>query len=535
MKKNYLFLLSALLGASVLLSSCSDSDDNSSVINDENVVKNDNEAFALVNGAFQPFQKNGSIWTELSDVATEYGSSYFGNEDDDVIRTARLTYDQTNNYPVKMWYNGYWAIGIVNDAIEKISVSTKVSDAAKKEAIARAKFIRGLAYSYLVLYFGEVPLRLTANDANTTRVAIDDVYNQVIADLTAAEADLPSKTSTPVTISRGAAQALLARVYLQWASNPLSLEQVEAIKSSKTDPAASYDTNKLQKALEYALKVIDSGNYDLVSNFENIFGRANESRAPEHIFTIHHDGDGIDIMGNHQSHCAWTYPFDTEKVSHIHPISTFDEWPDDDPRKAFSIVTSIKDPETGITYSYLPPETLPVFGKGVDRSYPNAEYETILLNDVDQIEIRYAEVLLEAAEALVFLNRADEAKPLINKVRERAYGDKSHDLETVTLEDIQNEWQYEFVYERKHWQNLVRWRTLISTLKSVTKNELYKDLYAVEGTITPDGKKVSGHAARSHSILHSKYENAIGKLYRYPIPNGVEGEDLGVRPQNPGY
>ena len=182
----------------------------------------------------------------------------------------------------------------------------------------------------------------------------------------------------------------------------------------------------------------------------------------------------------------------------------------------------------------MPPETLPVFGKGVDRSYTNAEWETIEKNDVDQIEIRYAEVLLNAAEALVRLHRHGDAKALVNQLRERAFGNSSHNYDVVNIEEVQAEWGYEFLYERKHWQNLVRWGKLISTLKTVSNNPLYNDIYATEGNVTPDGT-VSSYVARTHSILKSKYENANGHLYRYPIPVGLEGEDLGVRPQNPGY
>lgn len=535
-KKSFILLVVALTGAATLLSSCSDSNDEnkSNVIDDQSVIQSDEEAYALVSGAYQRFQGLCSTFTELSDVATEYGSSYLGNEDDAAIRIARLSYDETDDYPVWAWDDFYGAIGTANDAIDKISASTKVSASAKTEAIGRAKFVRGLAYSYLVLYFGEVPIRLSTDDASTTRQSIDAVYTQIVTDLTEAEAALPATTSSPVLPTKAAAQALLSRVYLQWASNPLSQSQVEAIASLKTDPAISNNTERLQQALTYAQKVLDNSSYGLVTKFENIFGRANESRLPEHIFTFQHDGDGIDALGNHQYHCAWTYPFQTDKVSHIHPISTFDEWPNDDPRKAFSVITSITDPKSGTTYSYLPPETLPVFGKGVDRSYTNAEWETIEKNDVDQIEIRYAEVVLIAAEALVQLHRHGEAKELVNQLRRRAWGDDSHALDYVGLEEVQAEWGYEFLYEHKHWQNLVRWGKLISTLQSVRNNSLFAEENATEGNVTTRGT-VSSYAVRSYSILHSKYENANGHLYRYPIPVGLEGEDLGVRPQNPGY
>lgn len=545
MKRQFLIPIVALslTAGATLLTSCSSDDDNDGstpdIIDDENVVQSDDEAFALVAGGFGAYQDLSSTFTELSEGATDYGSSYLGSEDDSAIRIVSLDLDETNDYPTWLWEDLYWSIGTVNDAIDKISASTKVSASAKREAIARAKFIRALDYSFLVVYFGEVPLRLSVDDESTERASIDDVYAQIVKDLTEAEADLPATTSTPVNPSKGAANALLARVYLQWASNPLSAAQIAAIATSKTDPAVTYNQQRLQAAVTAASKVIDSGSYSLVSNFANLFGRANESRAPEHIFTIQQDGDGIDVMGNHQYHCAWTFPFQeaTGQVSHIHPIHTFDAWSDNDPRKAFSIVTHITDPKTGQEHTLLPPVTLPVYGKGVDRSYTNSVYETIETNDVDQIQIRYAEVLLIKAEALVLLNNGtgnNEALSLVNQLRERAYGNNQHNLSSLTLADVQREWEYEFVYEQKHWQNLVRWGKLIETVQGVSSFQHFDDSYAVAGQVGADGSVVNALFARTHKILHAKYDNISGKNYRFPIPLREDGSGLEVE-QNPGY
>ena len=544
--KKYLFPLAALaLGLSAsLFTACSDDNDNEGgstpdIIDDESVVQTDEEAFALVAGAFGAYQDLSSTFTELSEGATDYGSTYLGSEDDSGIRIVSLDLDETNDYPTWAWEDLYWSIGTANDAIDKIGASTKVSAAARSEAIARAKFVRALDYSLLVVYFGEVPLRLTVDDESTDRASIDAVYAQIVKDLTEAEADLPETTSTPVNPSKGAARALLARVYLQWAGNPLTAEQLTAIAASKTDPQVTYNAERLQLAIDAADRVINSGHYSLLPVYGNNWGRANESRGPEHIFTIQQDGDGIDVMGNHQYHCAWTFPFQEEngQVSHIHPIHTFDAWPDDDPRKAFSVLTELTDPKTGVVHHFLPPVTLPVYGKGVDRSYENSLYETIERNDVDQVQIRYAEVLLIKAEALYHLNNGrhnDEAIALVNQLRERAYGDTDHDLHHLTLADIQNEWTYEFVYEQKHWQNLVRWGALISTVQGVSRFQHFDDSYAVAGGTGADGSTVNALFARTHKILHAKYDNVSGRNYRFPIPLREDGSGLEVE-QNPGY
>lgn len=536
MKKINLFAATALLGIGALFSSCSDSDDNT-YINNNDLSNSDQSAYALVAAGYLGLTDQSSAFTELEEGATDYGSSYLGAESDAAEKAVVLDIDEGNDYVVWAWDDYYWSIGSANTAIETIEASDSISPAVKVDAIGRAKFIRGLAYSKLVELFGEVPLRLTTAEANVTeRSSIDAVYTQIVKDLTDAEAALPEKTSSTVVPSKGAADALLARVYLQWASNPLTQQQVDAIKDSKTDPAPSWNADRLRLAIQYADKVIDSGDYSLLNDFTKNWGIANENTGTEHIYTVQHDGDGIDAtLGNHQYHCAWTYPFQEKtNESHIHPLSTFTDWDNSDPRKAWSIVDSIVDPRDNSIHLYRLPQNLPVYGKGVDRSTPTSVYETITKNNVDRIEIRYAEVLLDKAEALVELGQGQEAAKYINEIRERAYGNSDHDLTTATLKDVQDEWLHEFVYEQNHWRNLTRWKNLISTVQGVKNFEIFKDEYATVGNIV-NGQPVSEIVARNHNFAVRKYNAISGRNYRFPIPLGLEGQDLGVTPQNPGY
>jgi hypothetical protein len=536
MKKNFIF--SALAAAALTLgfASCSSNDDEENVISDDDVVKTQDDVYALINGAYRPYQTLSSTFTSMVDTPTELGTSYLGNEEDDVTKMVELKYDKTSSYSKKTFNALYQGIGIVNDAIEKTQASKSLTDAQKAEPIARAKFSRGLFYSWLVVLWGEVPLRLSTADVSTERQSIDVVYTQIVKDLTEAAEDLPVRPAAPYYPSKGAAYALLTRVYLQWASNPLSLKEVEAIKTSRTDPApTAWNTERLNKVVEYANKVDQLGVYSLQPNFGDLFGIANESKGPEQIFTIYHEGDGIDQQGNHQNHCAWTYPFqETTEVIHIQPIHTFTNWPDDDPRKAFSIVTEITDPRDGSVHSYLPPVNLPVYGKGVDRSTQSAVYTTEQYNYVDRIELRYAEVLLNKAEALVQLGRNTEAAAPLKLIRERGFGDSNHNIAAPTLSDIQKEWEYEFVYEQRHWQNLTRWKNLIATVLTVKDFQHFDDSYATVGAIGADGNEVNTFFARIHRFLKSKYNNINGHFYRFPIPFGSNNEDLGID-QNPGY
>jgi hypothetical protein len=346
----------------------------------------------------------------------------------------------------------------------------------------------------------------------------------------------------------------LARIYLAWGNNPLSQDQVAAIAAGTTDPQVSYNNERLELAVKYADKVINSGNYELLPDFRKNWGLANESKGKEQIFTIFHQGDGMDEQGNHQAHCASHAPYNEDEPAHIQPAHTYDWWPNDDPRKAFSILDTVR--EKNAVYSlaangdkiyrdsihyYRWPHQLPHNGKGVDHSYTNAEYLTQTKNDVDRIEIRYAEVLLTKAEALVQLGKNNaEATSLINKIRTRGFdGSTAHNYASVTLQNIQDEWEYEFQYEQHRWLNLTRWKNLISTVKTLVPTyTYYDDKFAdANAIVTVNGieHKVGAVFARYHLHLKGKVANIKGRNYRFPIPQGALFQDLGIRPQNPGY
>jgi hypothetical protein len=550
MRKNVFFKAVIALTLALGWSACSDEVSDAS---DESVisapVESDAAAFALLNSAWRPYQTLSSTFTSLIDTPTDAYTSYLGpesGEDADCTLASRLIIDYTNLYPRKTFNALYQSIGIVNDAINKINASDKVTAAAKAQAIAQARFQRALYYSYLVQLWGEVPILLETGGSPTERKSINDAYSQVVKDLKDAAAVLPAGTglTKPTNPTKGAANTLLARVYLAWGNNPLSQAQVDAIKDGTTDPAVSYTPALLDSAIVYADKVISSNLYSLLPDFRNLWGRANESQGPEQIFTIHHDGDGIDQQGNHQAHCASHNPWDETEPAHIQPAHTYDWWPDDDPRKAFSVLTELRNPVDDSLHIYNWPYSLPHNGKGVDRSYPNAEFLTQLTNDVDRIEIRYAEALITKAEALVQLGRDNaEATRLINLIRQRAWGDDSHNLSAVTLKNVQDEWEYEFQYEQHRWLNLTRWKNLISTILTLVPTYTYWDSKFADPnatvTVNVNGKdithRVGATFARYHKHLKGKTENIRGKHYRFPIPQSASFGDLGIRPQNPGY
>jgi hypothetical protein len=550
----------AIVISSVLLSSC-DSKDTTDVISGVSAWKTDQQALAAASAAYSPWQRLSSSFSFLIESQTDATISFEGADDADGPLVSLFKTDVNNWYPTKIFNYLYVSIGEANRTIEKAD-SSVVSDNLSKSSIdlarARAKFIRGLGYLYLTQLWGEVPLILSTNSTTaeqTTRRSIDDVYAQIVKDLTEAEADLPSYDQIRSNPSKGSANAILARAYLSWASNPLSQSQVAAIVNTQTDPAATtWDQTRLQKAVDYADKVINSGNYALESNFENNFGVAAEDKSIEHIFTIHHDGDEIDVQGNHQTHCPFTFRFDLYQDNHIGPadVTLLNLFADSDKRKRFSILDSLYNEDEPLVasptkasdyklYRYIFPVTSPRIGKWIHRNptYPLVAPGTQAgqPNDINRIEIRYAEVLLIKAEALFYQSKPADAATVINLLRIRA-GQSTYT--TLTQDELENEWNLELFFEQKRWTNLTRWHKLVSTvLTNVPKYEYYKADYkdadaiaakfgaATDSTNYPFFAKIYKH-------LHSKTTNVSGKFYRFPIPKGLSGNDLGIT-QNPGY
>lgn len=534
--------LSFLLILSLGLLSCEKNDpENSSMIGSG--VTSNAEALALSNAVYGPLQTLSSSYSFLLESGTESTISFEGTEDKDGPLVSRFETTPTNWYAIKVFSRLYKSIGAANIAIARISaanVSTDLNQSTKNLTIARAKFIRGYDYFNLVQLFGEVPLIVDTASGNKTRTPISDIYTQIVKDLTEAKTGLPAFDNNRANPSRGAANTILAKVYLTWGQNPLTQSQVEAYAGGTSDPVHSVDNDKLQKAISFADSVINSGRYDLQSVFNANFGRSQEN-SKEHIFTIHHDGDGVDAQGNHQTHCAYTNKFDIKTDNHIGPadITLTDRFNSNDTRKKYSYTTALVNPADLQTYSFSWPVTTSRYGKFIHRASIGSDLVVDAQpNDIDHIDFRYAEVLLIKAEALFFLGMAAEALPLINQLRERAHGSSQYNLTTLNKEDLYKEWDLEFTYEQKHWTNLTRWKTLVSTVKTVEGFEYFKSKYASEATIAANFPGVdvnSAFFAKIYKHLHFKYDNVKARFYRFPIPLGEKGENLGITPQNPGY
>jgi hypothetical protein len=156
-------------------------------------------------------------WGELSaDNASHVGTfTSYADADQNVLTSDNGSIEAT-------WDAMYDAIGRANVLIARVPTVPGLSDEDKNQMVGEAYFIRALAYHDLVKYFGGVPIRTEPvaslqEASNITRASVGEVYTQILADLTQAEALMQVQRATRGG-SVGGVRALRARVLLYQAS-----------------------------------------------------------------------------------------------------------------------------------------------------------------------------------------------------------------------------------------------------------------------------------------------------------------------------
>jgi len=162
-------------------------------------------------------------------------------------------------------------------ANEVIDGSANTKDAPNlNRLVAEAKFLRAWSYYEWVTLWGGVPLLTkvpqSLADASQPRATVDEIIAFLISDLSTIQADLPLPyTGNNVgRVTKGAAQALLGRVYM-----------------TKGDYAA---------AKTELLKIVSSGTYSLMANYEDNFKEETPFNA-ESVFEIGYAGTNFNWNG----------------------------------------------------------------------------------------------------------------------------------------------------------------------------------------------------------------------------------------------
>lgn len=431
------------------------------LITENEYLRSESDYRALSVASYAPLQWLNQM-VPVGEIASDNAVSG-GESASDVLSLQQI--DDFTHYPVNstladLWQSAYEGINRVNylhQYKEKNIAGQSISFAGKDALYGEMYFLRAYYYFSLVKMFGDVPLfterRLKLEDARTlTRSPKATVYTQIEKDLTDAIAALPAIQVEKGRITKYAAQALLGKVYLY--------------------------QNKFDLAGPMLDDVINSNAYSLVSDFASIFLQSGEN-GPEAVFEIQYsNGQGTYDWG-HPTRGQGNYavqqcgirglsgtnamPYNPGWSTNLPTQNLAASYTAGDQRKNVAILDieayKTANPSMNIVYQAAPYKNTGLYNQKYlpHKGETSGQVELNYLNNYRTI--RYADVLLMAAEAFNKSGNDTKAQDYLNRVRRRAFGDNAHDISstgTSLYEAILLERRLELAMEGERFFDLVR-------------------------------------------------------------------------------
>jgi starch-binding outer membrane protein, SusD/RagB family len=241
---------------------------------DANFYNNDDQVLAATAGLYS------AVWKDYIDKANfklgdfRGGTTFraWGDRDHVLFNTSAVSPENSEAYR-----SFFVVIGQANLAIQNIQTyaGPAVTDAIKNHAIAEARFMRATAYTHLVSNYGPVPIIENnlemLSSPNARRNTIESVWEFITRDFEFAAANLLETAIDDGRITKWSAEGMLARTYLTRAGVGAS--------------GGSRNQEFLDKAKEYADRVIKESGKTLLTNYEDLFKWPYDNNA-ESLFEL---------------------------------------------------------------------------------------------------------------------------------------------------------------------------------------------------------------------------------------------------------
>lgn len=377
--------------------------------------------------------------------------------------TTLKQYDEFRQSPsagphASMWNSLYRAVNNANAIVSNIDrLNDVVAQSKADELEGQARFLRALSYFYLVRWFGEVPIITSENQTESTTVGqspVGDIYNIIVGDLAVAEQQLPVSFPEVGKATRGAAKALLAKVYLTMAGWPI-------------EDASNYGLAR-DKAAELITGSL-TGTYDLERDFADLWKVSRKLDNWEWIFAFH--GSSSSGEGSKHHHAirpgnegGWSDWFSESRFFNAFP---------DGYRKDVSFHTVFTDGTPWEDSEFGQPYVAKYRDAGTPCGLNDAPCAGTQGDFITPV-IRFADVLLIYAEAANMAESGPSVAALeaINMVRRRANNldpnaqDPAVDLPSgMSQSDFDDaviaERNWELAFENNRWFDLVRKKMVV--------------------------------------------------------------------------
>lgn len=448
--------------------------------------QNEKDAQLGINGVYEALQSrvlysgnlNGTAGLPQHDSFADNTFNNYKFEGPGNFVEARV--DPSTSFFNEFWTANYRGIARANTAITNIEriPEANISAGNKTLYLGQARFLRGLFYMNLAIHFEDVPLILkvqSLEEAYVPKNTYKEVSDQIITDLKFASESLPA--TYPASLygyaTKGAALSLLARFQL-------------------------YNKN-YQEVVALTSQILTLG-YSLNSSYEQLFTLAGEN-SKEIIFAVRFVQDqsdngetfsatftGIPKVNLQPMRNLVNDYYATDGLpitkSPLYKAATPKE--NRDPRLAASVyfrndifLTDLNRPFTGntaTTFGLKKYVRSSASASGIGVGSPGGQ---------DFYVMRYADVLLMRAEALVETNQLTEVYALVNQVRARAKMPRVDDVEKTGLTQAQlrdivrHERRIELAFEGLRFFDVKRWGEVEAAYKRAASDNVaaYKPVY----------------------------------------------------------
>jgi len=450
--------ISVLMTCLTVMAGCNDFVDIESptVVRKDQYFKTQADFSAAVSGLYSGLRQYYGGFYEVAEIPSD-------NSQINGYTLATGPMDQLNWLPStaaiqSRWSLSYTSIARANAILDRIN-EVAMPDDIKKQFTGEAKFIRSLMYFNLVQFYGAVPLVLNEISSEKEaysygRTPVGEVYNQIVSDLTEASSLLPeSYNSTNLgRVTRYAALGLLGKVFVT--------------------------NNKFDNAIAPLEEVVNSGKYQLLDNYADVFSVTNKHNQ-EIIFDIQYLGGAGYGEGSNFSISFAPFGSGTEITSGGMPASVnsgtldlFDAFQENDKRRDVSIKLYPSADSLYYTSKFL---DKPIAANEGRNNWP---------------VLRYSDVLLLLAEAYNEIGSGEaKAESYLNVVKQRAGLNEVNGLsQQVLREEIWRERRLELCFEGNRWFDLLRTGTMLTVMRNYKEKYAKYGAYLVDNYVVTDNK-----------------------------------------------
>ncbi len=435
-----------------------------------NYYKSENEAFLSLTAVYDAYAvQNWQFVPVISDIYSDDAFAGGANVNDMSQFQEHEMFNMTseNGAASDLWSRCYSGIYRANLYLERQENITWVTEGLKARMEGEALFLRAYFYWDLARHYGWVPIltKVLPDPEDYNSIGQNtpaEVFEMIATDLLKAVNVLPVDiaASEKGRISKGAAQALIARIYM-YHTGMSSNAELGLTAQNWGDGTTTINKEYVQTALD---QIITSNKYSLVPVYANLWDWTKQNNQ-ESLLEIQYsdkaksgDWGGWNINGNFSS--VWMSVRNPEGDASIFPGWSFDiptwslanEFETGDPRKDATLynadVKMTRYNKAFMNTGYFNKKYMALsayIGSGGDpaHNFPR-----------NHVDIRYADVLLMAAEMWMTDNPA-KALGYFNQVRTRSLGAAAA-LTALTLDNIYHERRVEFGGEGLRKWDLLR-------------------------------------------------------------------------------